>query len=100
VTDAATGEVKCAKAIHPGKWAETYPSLAVAGGRVYCFDLNGRGVVVKAGPEGEVLVRNDCLGGGTGSPFFTGNRIYVRNSYRKWIPSWVYCIEEEKKPAP
>jgi serine protease Do len=80
------------------KGEDLYPGLAVAGGRIYAFDLNGRGVVIKAGPEGEVLVRNDCLGGGTASPFFAGNRMYVRNSFHKWMPSWIYCIEEEKKP--
>ena len=93
VMDASTGEIKCAMDISPGKWGQSYPSLTVAGGRVHCFDWDGRGVIVKAGPTGEVIARNGTLGGGPGSPFFVGNRMYMRNSYKKWISPWVYCIE-------
>ena len=99
VMEAATGEIKCAKAIHAGKWRSCYANLSIAGGRVYAFDMDGRGVVVKAGPAGEVLASNEGLGGGTASPFFTGDRIYVRNSQRPQMPCWIYCIEEEKKSA-
>jgi len=94
--DADTGEVKYAWHAHPGKGGEVYSNLSVAGGKVYGFDLNGRGIVVKPGPAGDVIARNDCMGGATGSPFFATNRIYLRNNFRKWMPTWIYCLEEDK----
>ena len=60
--------------------------------------MNGRGFVVKPGPEGDVLAENPCLGSNTYSPFFAGNRMYVRNSrVASWMPEiWIRCIEEQK----
>ena len=57
----------------PYPWGNAQPR--VDGGKVYASDMNGQGVMVKAGPAGEVVARNRGLGGGTGSPFFAASSL-------------------------
>jgi outer membrane protein assembly factor BamB len=96
VLDAQTGKIACAKILP--RVDRMYGNLSLAGGRIYFFAMNGRGFVVKPGPEGELLAENPCLGPNTYSPFFAGNRMYVRNSrVADWMPgAWIRCIEEQK----
>lgn len=95
VLDAQTGKTACTKILP--KVGRMYGNLSLAGGRIYFFAMNGRGYVIKPGPEGEVLAENPCLGSNTYSPFFAGNRMYVRNSrVADWMPgAWIRCIEEQ-----
>ena len=96
VLEAKTGKIACAKILP--RMDRVYGNLSLAGGRIYFFGMNGRGFVVKPGPAAELLAENQCLGSNTYSPFFAGNRMYIRNSrVADWMPgAWIRCIEEEK----
>ncbi len=81
-----TGAVLAEKAFDLGQ-SQFYPSLAVAGGKLYAFSDNGTTVVIEPGPELKELARNK-LERIRSSPLFEGKRVYLR--------SWenAYCIEE------
>jgi len=64
-----------------------YGNPAVAGGRLYLMDQKDvRFAVLEPGPAGRLLGRMAPLGTTTSSPYFHGNRIYVRTN------QYVYCI--------
>jgi outer membrane protein assembly factor BamB len=104
ILNAATGETLRTIATAPPPpappWSAFYPSICAAGGKVYAFDDRGHCLVLRTGPSGEVLARNnDLLGPGVGSALFAGNRIYLRRSYKAkpHMPPWIYCLEVENK---
>ena len=57
-----------------------YASPVGAGGRVYITDREGNTVVVKAGPEPEVLATNSLEDGFDASMAVAGDEIYLRGS--------------------
>jgi outer membrane protein assembly factor BamB len=66
-----------------------YPSLSLAGGRIYVFNDQGDALVLEPGRDYKELKRNH-LGIGHGStPAFAGSRIYLRSGKS------LYCIGEK-----
>ena len=68
-----------------------YASLVGAGGRVYICDLEGTTLVVRNGPEFEVMAKNTLDEGSGASPVVVGDAIYLRGR------SHLYCIAEDKR---
>ncbi|ANM32250.1 hypothetical protein ABI59_13455 [Acidobacteria bacterium Mor1] len=55
-----------------------WASPVAAAGRIYVFDRTGKAVVLKAGPELEVLARNELDGVIDATPAIVGDTMYVR----------------------
>jgi len=66
-----------------------YPSLALAGGRIYVLNDQGDAVVVEAGRQYKELKRNHLGVGHGGAPAFEGKRLYLRSG-----PD-LYCLGEK-----
>ena len=66
-----------------------YASPIAAGGRIYVAGENGYVVVLKAGPEVDVLSVNDIVDSVVATPAIADNRLYVRTLHR------LYCFEEQ-----
>lgn len=75
--NAATGAVEFGPERLPGL-ATIYASPAGAAGRVYVFDRDGNALVLKAGPEFEVLHQGQFEDGFDASPAMVGNDMYLR----------------------
>ncbi|MBL8849246.1 MAG: PQQ-binding-like beta-propeller repeat protein [Planctomycetaceae bacterium] len=74
-----------------GNLGNYYASPVAAGDRIYVPGENGFIVVLKAGPEIEVLAKNDVGNSLIATPAIADNRLYVRTYDTLW------CFEE---PAP
>jgi outer membrane protein assembly factor BamB len=72
--DAAGGQVLWEHATK----APFYSSPVLAGDRLYVFDQKGKGFVMKAGRQFELLATNDLPDGVFATPVILGNRIYLR----------------------
>ena len=69
-----------------------YGNPAIAGSHLYLTDQgDGRFAVLEAGPEGKVLGRMRGAGKTTSSPFFHGDRVYVRGH------EFIYCVGPKPK---
>jgi outer membrane protein assembly factor BamB len=68
--------------------ANMYPSLSVAGNRVYVFDDQGDALVLEPGARYRELKRNHLGSGHGGAPAFDGRRIYIRSGES------LYCVGE------
>ena len=77
VIDEATGKVLSATNLNLGGTA--YPSVALAGKRLYVSSDSGATVVLEPGREYKEVARNK-LDGFRSTPLFQGKRIYVRTS--------------------
>ena len=86
VVDAKTGELVYEQNLELGR-GSCYPSLTVAGDRVYASSDNGATVVIQAGREYKELARNK-LETFRSSLVFEGKRMYVRTTKGLW------CIGE------
>jgi hypothetical protein len=64
-----------------------YPSLTIAGGLLYASGSDGATVVIRPGPQFEVVAQN-TLEPFRSSLFFDDRRIYIRGLKN------LYCIEE------
>ncbi|MEE3368260.1 MAG: PQQ-binding-like beta-propeller repeat protein [Planctomycetota bacterium] len=82
--DAKTGKVQWQERLE-GKYTA---SLLYAPGRIYCFDRDGRGVVLKAGETFERLAVNQLDEGMMSSPAVTDKAILLRTKKH------LYCIEQ------
>ena len=82
--DAKTGEVQWQERLE-GKYTA---SLLYAPGRIYCFDRDGRSVVLKAGETFERLAVNHLDEGMMSSPAVTDKAILLRTKKH------LYCIEQ------
>ena len=63
-----------------------YASLVGAGDRIYVSDLNGNTVVLRNGPEFEILAANKLDDGFAASPVIAGNALYLRGHQS------LYCL--------
>lgn len=78
ILDAATGEVVHERNLDLGEGSNSaYPSLAMAGGKIYLSVENGTTAVLEPGRSYHEVARNS-IAGFRSSPVFFGNRIYVR----------------------
>ncbi len=66
-----------------------YASPIAAGDRIYVPGENGNIVVLKSGPELEILARNDIGGSLVATPAIADDRIYVRTLEK------IYCFSKE-----
>lgn len=83
--DATTGKLHYQKRLPQS--IGTYASPLGAAGRVYCLDQKGLTVVLRAGPEFEILASNQLEDGTFGaSAAVTGDRLLLRGSRH------LYCI--------
>ena len=85
VLDAATGEEVYAERVNMR--GSTYPSISVAGNRLYVSSDTGATVVVQTGREYKELARNQ-LEPFRSSLVFDGKRVYVRTAKN------LFCIGE------
>jgi outer membrane protein assembly factor BamB len=80
----ATGEISYGPVRLPGM-ATVYASPVGVAGRVYLFDRDGNSLVLRNGPEFEVLAQNRLDDGFDASPALVGDEMYLRghrNLYR------------------
>jgi outer membrane protein assembly factor BamB len=63
-----------------------YPSLSLAGNRLYVSNDKGDTVVLEATAEGKVIRRNQLPEGSGASPAFSGSHLYLRGG------GFLYCI--------
>ncbi len=82
VVDAKTGELVYEQDLELGV-GDCYPSISLAGGRLYVSSDNGTTVVLKPGREFEELARNK-LETFRSSLVFEGKRMYVRTTKGLW----------------
>jgi outer membrane protein assembly factor BamB len=73
-----------------GNYGNYYASPVAAGERIYVPGENGTIVVLKAGPEIEVLAKNDVGDSLIATPAIANDRIYLRTLHR------LYCFAEAK----
>lgn len=71
-----------------GNFGNYYASPVAAGDRIYVPGENGYITVLKAGPEVDVLSKNDVGNSTIATPAIADNRLYVRTYDRLW------CFEE------
>jgi hypothetical protein len=83
VLEAKTGKLVCEERV--GLGGTHYPSVSVAGNKVFLSSDNGATLVVKAGPKFEIVARNE-LEPFRSSLVFEGSRMYVRTHKH------LYCI--------
>ena len=86
--DARTGAVRIGPTRLP-RLRQVYASPVGAAGRVYFFGRDGSAVVLRHGPELEVIAQNELDDGVDGTPALVGKRMYVRSRRA------LYCLEEE-----
>lgn len=87
--DAKTGEKLYGPKRLPGMRASLYSSLVAADDRIYISDREGKTVVIKHGPEMEILATNELGEGIDASPAIVGNQMFIRGSKH------LYCLEVE-----
>ena len=89
ILDAASGELLHESALDlEDKTNSAYPSIALAGDRVFLATEDGTTVVLQPGSDYRELARNS-LGGLRSSPVFSGGRMYLRTFDN------LYCIGSE-----
>ena len=86
--DVETGAVRIGPTRLP-RLRQVYASPVGANGRVYFFGRDGNAVVLRHGPELEVLAENSLDDGVDGTPALVGKRMYVRSRHS------LYCLEAE-----
>jgi len=84
--DARTGAALFGPERLPGMEGMVYASLVGAGDRIYVSDLNGNTVVLRNGPEFEILAANKLNDGFAASPVIAGNALYLRGHQS------LYCL--------
>jgi outer membrane protein assembly factor BamB len=67
---------------------QVYASPILADGKIFAVDRTGRGFVIAAKPQFELLARNDLRDGGSfdASPALDGNRLLIRSD------KYLYCL--------
>lgn len=73
-----------------GNYGNYYASPIAAGDRIYVPGENGTIVILKAGPQVEVLAKNDLGDSLIATPAIANNRLYVRTLHK------LYCFAESK----
>jgi outer membrane protein assembly factor BamB len=86
--DAKTGEPHYDQRRVPGL-GQMYASLVAAEDRIYLTDRGGTTVVIKHGPEMEVLATNTLGEGIDASPALVGDQMFIRGAEH------LYCIENQ-----
>jgi len=84
VYDAVSGDVHAERDLD----AKFYSSPVLVGDRIYVFDREGKGYIVKAGHTIEVLAENGLPDGAFATPVICGGRIYLRTL------GDFYCLEK------
>ena len=84
--EAATGDVVWEEDLD----APFYSSPVLVGERIYVFDREAKGYVIKAGRRFELLAENTMPDGAFATPVICGSRIYLRTLGK------FYCLAEEK----
>jgi outer membrane protein assembly factor BamB len=84
VLDAATGEVLLEKELDLA--SNLYPSLALAGGRLYVGNDQGEMLVLEPGNAYKELGHNRLPEGSAASPVFSGPRLFLRGG------EYLYCF--------
>jgi len=87
---ADTGHVRFGPQRLPGL-SSVYASPVAAAGRVYFVDRDGTTVVLRHGPQLEVLATNKLEEPMDASPVLVGTQLFLRGK------DHLYCIEESKK---
>jgi hypothetical protein len=91
ILDAATGEVVHARKLDLGEGGNSaYPSLSLAGGKIYLSVENGTTAVLEPGRAYQEIARSS-IAGFRSSPVFFGNRMYVR----AFDGLWCFASAEE-----
>jgi outer membrane protein assembly factor BamB len=85
--DAETGKLLFQKRLQVG---ELFPSVSVAGNRIYVFGNDGKAVVLDPGSTYREIGRGQ-LDRMSGTPIFVGKRIYVRTDQA------LYCIAKAEE---
>ena len=98
VIDAASGKTILAKtlALPPAGRTDgpnVYPSLCLAGKRLFLGNDAGETVLLEPDDRGTVAETNSLPHGSGGTPTFSGTRMYVRGG------ATLYCIAETKEDA-
>ena len=88
VLDAHTREEVYSKRLELGR-GTAYPSVSLAGGRLYVSSDNGTTIVMKPGREYQEIARN-TLEAFRSTPVFEGKRMYVRTL------ATLYCVAAEQ----
>ena len=88
VLDAHTGEEVYSRRLELGR-GTAYPSVALAGARLYVSSDNGTTIVMRPGREYQEVARN-TLEAVRSTPVFEGKRVYVRTL------ATLYCVAEEQ----
>ena len=91
--DAASGKVRFTEQRLPGIH-NVYASPVGAGGRIYVFDRDGHAVVLKHGPQFEVLAENTLDDGVDASPAIVDGDLIVRGQ------QYLYCLTTAGAPGP
>ena len=86
--DAKTGELQYGNKRLDGV-STLYASLVGAAGKVYVTGRDGTTVVLKHGPEYEVLATNTLDEGIDASPVIVGNQMFLRGQ------EYLYCIAKD-----
>lgn len=86
VLDTSTGKTVYEERLNMG--GSTYPSISLAGNRLYVSSDNGTTVVLEPGREYKVLARNKLAEPFRSSLVFDGKRVYARTAKH------LYCIGE------
>ena len=74
-----------------GNYGNYYASPIAAGEYIFVPGENGNIVVLKAGPEIDVISKNDIGDSLIATPAIANNRLYVRTLHH------LYCFSEEAK---
>jgi outer membrane protein assembly factor BamB len=85
--NAETGEHVYGPERIPGMRERLYASLVAADDRIYITDRTGKTVVIKQGPEFQILATNELGEGIDASPAVVGKQMFIRGAEH------LYCIE-------
>lgn len=89
ILDAETGELLHERQLDLGSGSNSaYPSISLAGDRIYLSAENGTTVVLQPGRDYREIARNS-IGGFRSTPVFAGDRMYVRAF------DFLYCFKSK-----
>jgi outer membrane protein assembly factor BamB len=87
--NAGTGEAYYSNQRLKGLGSLIYASPVLASGKVYIASRNGKTLVIKHGPQFEVLATNELDDSFSASPVIVDNELYLRGE------KYLYCITEK-----
>jgi outer membrane protein assembly factor BamB len=85
-------EAKTGKEVWKERLGGNYSASPIySGGKIYCFDQDGKGTIIKAGRKYEVLAVNRLDNGFMASPAVSGNALFLRSK------TDLYCIADKSR---